>query len=195
IQKIAEIEFENQNYDKAIPYFIRSSGSARNKLEEYEAYKGLMESYYNTSVFDSASYYADRVIDLGNITADSESKAFLIKAKSLLEQEKIQEAEDALIVLVNDYKNIQGAEALYLLALNFHEQKKFSQSNETIFDFSGPFGVYDYWYGKNFILLAKNYVEMGETFQAKATLESIVEKSTNETIKKEANEMLNSLNQ
>jgi tetratricopeptide (TPR) repeat protein len=193
VQKIAEIEFENKNYKKSIPYFISSSKNARDKIEEYEAYKGLMEAYYYTSSYDSASYYADQVIALGNITADSESSALLIKAKSLLEQGKVQESEDALMTLINEYKTIQGAEALYLLALSFHDQGKFSQSNEAIFDFSAPFGVYDFWYGKSFILLAKNYVKMGEAFQAKATLESIVEKSSNEEIKNEANEMLQTL--
>ncbi|MEX2592775.1 MAG: tetratricopeptide repeat protein [Anditalea sp.] len=194
IQKISEIEFENKNYEKAIPYFISASKNARNKIEEYEAFKGLMESYYYISKFDSSTFYADKVIELGNITADSESTALLIKAKSLLEQTKGQEAEEALMFLINEYKTQQGAEALFLLALNFHEQKNYTQSNEIIFDFSGPFGVYDFWYGKSFVLLAKNYMEMGETFQAKATLESIVEKSSNEEIKKEAGEMLQTLN-
>lgn len=194
IQRIAEIEFENRNYEKAIPYFTRSSKNARNKIEEFEAFKGLMESFYHTSKFDSSSFYADKVIELGNITADSESSALLIKAKSLLAQEKGQEAEDALMSLINEYKTVQGAEALYLLAQKFHNEKKYTQSNETIFDFSAPFGVYDFWYGKSFVLLAKNYVELGETFQAKATLESIVENSTNEEIKNEAGEMLQTIN-
>ncbi len=194
IQKIAEIEYENNNYARAIPYFRRAAEGARDKLEEFQAYNGLMNSYFNTSKFDSATYYADRVISLGNITADSEASALLVKSKSLLEQQKGQEAEDALMALVNEYKTVQGAEALYLLALHFHDQGKFVQSNETIFDFSGPFGVYDFWYGKSFILLAKNYLEMDEAFQAKATLESIVEKSANEAIKKEAAELLQTVN-
>lgn len=194
VYKIAEIEFANKNYAKAIPYFRRSSASARDKIEEYEAYSGLMNSYFYTESFDSASFYADKVIALGNITADSEASAMLIQSKSLLRQNKSQDAEDALISLVNEYKTVQGAEALYLLALHFHEQEKFVQSNETIFDFSSPFGMYDFWYGKSFILLAKNYVKLGEAFQAKATLESIVEKSANEEIKKEANELLRTLN-
>lgn len=194
IQKIAKIEFENRNYSKAIPYFIRASASARDKIEEYEANSGLMNAYFQISKFDSASFYADKVIALGNITADSEASAMLIQSKSLLKQKRDLDAQDALISLINEYKTIQGAEALYLLALQFHEQKKFAQSNETIFDFSGPFGMYDYWYGRSFILLAKNYIELGEAFQAKATLESIVEKSANQEIKKEANELLQKLN-
>src|SRR5690606_34179582 len=44
IQKIAQIEFENKNYAKAVPYFIRSAASARDKIEEYEANSGLMNA-------------------------------------------------------------------------------------------------------------------------------------------------------
>src|SRR5690606_16738936 len=194
VQRIAEIEYENKNYAKAVPYFIRSAGSARDKIEEYEANSGLMNAYFHLSKFDSASFYADKVIALGNITADSEASALLVKAKALLEQNNTQEAEDVLMTLINEHKTVQGAEGLYLLALQFHQRKSYVQSNEMIFDFSGPFGMYDFWYGKSFILLAENYMALGETFQAKATLESIVEGSVNETIKKEASELLQTLN-
>jgi len=194
IQKIAEIEYENKNYAKAVPYFIRSAASARDKIEEYEANSGLMNAYFQLSKFDSASYFADKVISLGNITADSEAAAMLVKAKALLGLKSIQEAEDVLMTLINEHKTVQGAEGLYLLALRFHDSKNYVQSNEMIFDFSGPFGMYDFWYGKSFVLLAKNYIALGETFQAKATLESIVERSANEEIKKEANELLRTLN-
>ena len=194
IQKIAEIEYENKNYAKAVPYFIRSAASARDKIEEYEANSGLMNAYFHLSRFDSASYYADKVISLGNITADSEAAAMLVKAKALLGQKNDQEAEDVLMTLINEHKTVQGAEGLYLLALQFHNQKNYVQSNEMIFDFSGLFGMYEFWYGKSFILLAQNYIALGETFQAKATLESIVEGSANEEIKKEANDLLQTLN-
>src|SRR5690606_23687426 len=47
VQRIAEIEYENKNYAKAVPYFIRSAGSARDKIEEYEANSGLMNAYFH----------------------------------------------------------------------------------------------------------------------------------------------------
>jgi TolA-binding protein len=34
---------------------------------------------------------------------------------------------------------------------------------------------YDYWVAKTFILLADNYVKLKDNFQAKATLQSIIE--------------------
>src|SRR5690606_26951609 len=100
----------------------------------------------------SAVFYADKVFELGNITADSEAEALLVKGKSLLGQQRGQEAENTLMRLVNQYKTIQGAEGLYLVAQHFHEQGNYTLSNETIFDQSESFTVYDYWYGKIFLL-------------------------------------------
>lgn len=34
---------------------------------------------------------------------------------------------------------------------------------------------YDYWIGKSFILLADNYVALKDTFQAKQTLQSLID--------------------
>ena len=96
--------------------------------------------------------------------------------------------------LVNEYKTIQGAEGLYWLAFSFQEKGDFTQSNNSIFDFSAPFADYDYWYGRIFLLLADNYIKTGEEFQAKATLQSIVENSTNAEIKSTAQAKLQTLN-
>lgn len=194
IQKIGEIEFEKNNYQRAIPYLITSSKNARSKIEEYEVFRRLMTSYYELDKYDSANHYADRVITLGNVTPEATSQAKLLKAKSFKKKGDKTRSVDMLMELVNEARNIQGAEALYLLALSFHEQGNFTQSNETIFDFSSPFGAYDYWYGRSFLLLADNYLKLGETFQAKATLESIVERSANEEIKNEARKKLAAIN-
>ena len=193
IQRIAEIEFENKNYKKAIPYFISSSKLARDKIEQYEAYKGLMTAYNEIENFDSASFYADKVIELGDITADAKANAQLIKAKSLLKTGKTRDAQDELMVLLNESGSIQGAEALYLLAHSFSQSGNYAQSNETIFSFSEKYGVYDYWYGKCFILLAQNYKALKENFQAKATLESIIENSENQQVVEEAKSELEAI--
>jgi TolA-binding protein len=38
------------------------------------------------------------------------------------------------------------------------------------------FSFYDYWYAKSFILLADCYAKTGDYFQAKSTLQSIIDK-------------------
>ncbi|AFL85542.1 hypothetical protein Belba_3025 [Belliella baltica DSM 15883] len=190
VQRIAAIEVENKNYLKALPYLREAAKGARNKLEEYEAFKGLMESHYYTNKFDSAIFYADRVINLGNVMADAIPASLLLKAKANFQTGKVNQAEDVLISLINEYKTVHGAEGLFLLAESYNKKGNYTQSNDAIFDFSGPFSPHAYWYGKCFILLSDNYLALGEEFQAKATLESVVEQAQDEEIKKIAQNKL-----
>lgn len=193
IPRIAAIEMEKSNYKKAIGYYRESINYSRNKIEEFEVFSGLMKAYYQTQKFDSAAHFADRIIRLGSVTQDAVPEATLLKAKSQREMNKATEADETLMDLINEYKTVHGAEGLYLLAESQALKGSYQQSNNTIFDFSGPFFPYDYWYGRCFILLADNYLKLNEVFQAKATLESILENSRNIEIKDMANKKLSEI--
>lgn len=194
MQKLGMIELNKGNYAAAIPYLETASQNARNKVEEAEAVQGLMVANFATRKFQQSITYADRLMTLDGIIPESTPTALLTKAKAQREMNQKPQAETTLQNLVRDHKTVQGAEGLYLLAFSYQERGDVPKSNEAIFDFSGPFADYDYWYGKMFLLLADNFQKTGETFQAKATLESIVERSTNAEIKAEAQSKLKNLN-
>ena len=193
VQRISTIELENKNYNNAIPYLREASNNARNKIEEFEALNGLMQAYFISGSYDSAVYFADRVILLGSITQDALPIAMLTKAKAYRLKGDENNANEILMELVNEYTTIQGAEGLFLLADSYANKKEFERSNNIIFDFVAPFSSHDYWYGKCFLLLAENYMQLGEVFQAKATLESILEGSTNQEIIGLAKEKLSNI--
>jgi tetratricopeptide (TPR) repeat protein len=194
MQKIGIIELERRNYAAAIPYLESASQNARSKVEEAEAVQGLMIANFATRKYQPAIANADRLMTLDGVIPESTAKALLTKAKAQRELNQKAQAELTLQSLVSGHKTIQGAEGLYLLALSHQEKGDFNKSNESIFDGAGPFADYDYWYGKMFLLIADNYLKTGEDFQAKATLESIVERSTNPEIKAEAQAKLRTLN-
>ncbi|EOZ99095.1 hypothetical protein A33Q_0803 [Indibacter alkaliphilus LW1] len=190
VQRIAAIEMENNNYGRALPFLREASKNARNQIEEYEAFRGLMRAHFETETYDSSAHYADRVIALGNVTGDAVPEAMLVKGKSKLKTKNSDQAEQVFRALIDEYKTIHGAEALYLLAENLNKSGQYEKSNEIIFDLSGPYSGYGYWYGRVFVLLAENFIQLGEEFQAKATLESIIENSNNQEVIKLANEKL-----
>ncbi len=193
-QKIASIEFDRGNFDKTIPYFQFTADNARSKAEEYEAYFGLMLSFYETGNYEKAVENADKILALGNITPEAEPNAWLIKGKSLQEADDDTGAAAAYQELVDNYNTIQGAEGLYHLARIQTEAGAYAASNELIFERSQAFSQYEYWYGMQFVQLAKNYLAMDEKFQAKATLESIIENSSDAGVKQEAEELLETIN-
>ena len=56
------------------------------------------------------------------------------------------------------------------------------------------FSNHDYWFGKTFLLIADYFVAQNELFQAKATLNSIIEGSPVEEVVAEAKQRLEKLN-
>ncbi len=194
MQKIGTIELERGNFAQAIPYLETSVENARSKPEEAEAVQGLMIANFETKNYQKAIAQAERLATLDGVIPESSPKALLIKAKSQRELNQSSQAELTLTALVADYKTEQGAEGLYWLAFAMQEKGDITQSNELIFDQSGPFANYGYWYGRVFLLLADNYLKSGEEFQAKATLESVVVNATNEEIKQMAQSKLQTLN-
>ncbi|NVJ86075.1 MAG: tetratricopeptide repeat protein [Algoriphagus sp.] len=194
MQKIGEIQLDKGNYDAAIPYLELAVSNARSKVEEAEALMGLLKAYNETKRYREVIATAEKLEAQDGILPESTPTALLGKAKAQMALNQDQAAEVTLSVLVDEYKTLEGAEGLYLLAKSYQDKGQIEQSNESIFEMSGPFADFDFWYGQMFLLLAENYEKLGEDFQAKATLESIVENATNEEIRKIALEKLQKLN-
>ncbi|WP_297334875.1 tetratricopeptide repeat protein [Algoriphagus sp.] len=194
IQRMGAIELDRKNFNEAIPYLEMASENARNKVEEVEALQGLLQAYLETKKYNQVISTAERLEIQDGIIPESTPKALLAKAKAQFALNRNDAAEVTLSVLVDEYKTEQGAEGLFLLAENYQKKGAIDQSNEAIFDQSPPFADFGYWYGRMFLLLAENYLAAGEDFQAKATLESVVENTTNDEIRQLAETKLQSLN-
>src|SRR5690606_18083775 len=88
-----------------------------------------------------------------------------------------QEATDYFLTTLNTAKDENGAEAQYLLAEIQYKAGDYQKSIETLYDFNTNFSIYEFWLGKSFLLIADNYIALDENFQARATLNSLIEKS------------------
>jgi len=72
-------------------------------------------------------------------------------------------------------KTEKGVEARYLIALIHFMRGDYKSSQASCYEVINQTPSYEYWVVKSFILLADNHIEINEIFQAKATLQSIVE--------------------
>lgn len=100
-------------------------------------------------------------------------------AKAYLATNKASEALKELNLASLKSKTETGAEARYLVAEQQLKAKQYDKAIESAFDISNSYSSYDYWVGKGFILMSDAYVGKGDKFQAKATLESIIDNYEN----------------
>jgi TolA-binding protein len=152
-----------------------------------------MESYYLLAQYDSTDVYARLILDKGKVNAGAENKALLYLGKTAMARGDYDTAKDEFISALNSARDEYGAEAKYLLGEIFYLNKDHKQCYETLISLNNDFAAYTSWVGKSYLLLADNYISMGETFQAKGTLKSLLDNFPLQTIKDQASERLKKL--
>ncbi len=190
IGRIAELEFKQGKYDNAIPRYHQLAQVASNKKEQYVAWNGLMESHYLLAQYDSSKTYAEIILDKGNVNVGAITKASLYLGKIAKEKGDYDTAKDEFISTLNSAQDEYGAEAKYLLGEIFYLTKEYKQCYETLVGVPTDFSSYTWWVGKSYLLLSDNYLAMGDSFNAKAALKSLVVNFPLESIKKVAKEKL-----
>ncbi|MDX5481910.1 MAG: tetratricopeptide repeat protein [Hymenobacteraceae bacterium] len=186
IQRVADLEFETKNYSEAIKYYSRLRDVASNRREQQTALTGLMQSYFRTSDYAATKRVANELISQGNASLNAYNSALLFRAKATYAQGNLEQALTELRETAKSASDVNGAEAQYLVAEVLYKQKKYKESVDAAYEYNNKFSNYEYWLGKTFLLIADNYAAQNEMFQAKATLNSIIENAPNAEIVAEA---------
>ncbi len=193
--RVAEIEFKQGQYPEAIRSFKRLEKLASNKKEQYNAWSGLMESFYLQAQYDSADVYAKTILERGAVNASAQNKASLYLGKTAFARGDYESAKDEFLNTLNTAQDEYGAEAKYTLAQIFFLEKNYKQAYETCVSLNTDFASYDTWVGKSFLLMADTFIAQEDYFQARATLQSLIDNFPSEAVKAEARKKLQDVTQ
>lgn len=184
--RLADVNFRLGRYQEAVENYHYFEKFASTKKDQYTALSGLMESFYLLAQYDSSDFYARQILEHGAINAGAENKASLYLGKSAMAKGDYEGAEDEFLNTLNAARDEYGAEAKYHLATIFFFKKDYKQCYETLISLNKDFASYDSWVGKSFLLLSDNYLAQNQMFQAKATLQSLVDNFPMQSVKDEA---------
>lgn len=193
LHRIATIEAETGAFLVSNRYYHQMKSSTTSAKNIVFAETGLMENFFNMDMYDSAIYYGQSL--LGNARAGVlvEAGANLIVGKSYYYQLKYDEALVHLLTLVGNSPDERGAEAYLYISKVYYDQGDHEKSLESLFVLTNNFKGYEYWRSEAFLLMADIYIETDEIFQAKATLNSLIENSTMEEIRFRAQHKLDQI--
>lgn len=188
--KLARIEYDHGNYDKAGQYYGRLANITEKPLRKLEALEGSMKSYYFMENYDKAIEMGENLSQSKDLTAEQTNQINHIVGKSYVMKGNYTTAMTWLDKSVNADKSVYGAESAYYSALASFKQNKFDEAENKVFDISDKFSSHEYWVAKSFILLADVYVAKDNEFQAKETLRSVIENCSVQELKDEAQHRL-----
>lgn len=124
---------------------------------------------------DKAKSKAEILLKYDKITATEFGEANNTLARYYLHDSLYKTAKTYFDKTLKNQQDVYAAEAKYYTAYMFYMQDSLDKCRKNIMEFNNQFSNYDFWLGKTFILLADYYVKKGDMFQAKATLNSVLE--------------------
>ncbi|MEX2596578.1 MAG: tetratricopeptide repeat protein [Salibacteraceae bacterium] len=176
--KAARINFSRENYPDALAYYKRLSMFGHYKDNLLEAEIGQMRCNFKLNNFQGAIANAFIVLENEKIDSKLETEADLVIAKSNLELESPMEADLHLKKVMMSGSPSQAAEATYLSARVQFNMDSLDSAEVIVFDLVENHQSQSFWMAKGLILLSDIYVTRGDLFQARATLESIIDNYT-----------------
>lgn len=172
--KAGGIHFNKKDYQGAIPLYLKLEQNADLRENILAAQRGLMLSYSATEQNNEAITYAQKLLAAEKVPNEVMAEAHLVYGRAAMKTNDFTAAKREFTSIIKQ-SGATAAEARYNLALIEFEMKNYKASQTKCFDVINQVPSYDYWIGKSFLLLADNYIALADTFQAKHTLQSLIE--------------------
>jgi hypothetical protein len=139
---------------------------------------------------------AENILAFNNLDAKVKWDAQKIIARSALKIGDSLKAQVTFTFLEKAPIDSLAAEAYHYRAHLSHQKKAYVESNEIIATLSNKFSGQPFWAAKSLLLMAKNFHELEDAFQATFILESMISNYTQfEDLNDEANQLLNEIKQ
>jgi len=191
---ISNLYLQQKKYNEAVVYLKKLELTSEYKTNYSFAVNNLLKAYYNMSMQDDVLKYVKLIRAFDKASNEDKYIAGLYAGKAYMAKGDTATAVKELTDVAAKTSTTTGIESKYLLAYVQYSKGQYKAAEKSILDLLNK-TANDYWNAKSVILLADNYVALKDVFQAKASLQSVIDNyEGNDEILPTAKEKLNQLN-
>jgi TolA-binding protein len=169
------INFKKNNYTDALANFEQLESVSEKTEYLTDARAGQMRCYYALKQYQQCVDAAGRLLATEKVTPALQTEAQVYKGRSAMELGDLPTAQTEFRSVAKSVKSALGAEAKYNLVNIAYLQKDHKAVEKLALELSSEFSSYSYWVAKGFIVWADSYYDQGNAYQAKLTLQSILD--------------------
>ncbi|GHE43744.1 tetratricopeptide repeat protein [Sphingobacterium griseoflavum] len=177
---VAKLHLRNKAYNEAVQVLRKLELTSEYKSNYGFAINNLLMSFFHIGDYVETLNYAKLVKNYEKSSEEDIALAHLYAGKAYAETNRAADALKEFNLAALKSKTVTGAEARYRVGEQQLKAKQYDKAIESAFDISNTFSSYDYWVAKGFIMMADAYLGKGDKFQAKSTLESVIENYDND---------------
>ncbi|MFN2423578.1 MAG: tetratricopeptide repeat protein [Cryomorphaceae bacterium] len=191
----AKIRYRKKQFEEALALYERLKSAASFSANALEADIGVMRTNFRLKRYEAAAAGADAVLERGSATERVTEEARLVRGKSFFLRENYEKATPDFMWLATNSGNVEGAEAKYLLAQIAFRGGDLDKTEKEVFELIQGYASFDTWKVRGFLLLADVYSERQDYFQARATLQSVLDNVTDPDLLAEAEAKMKAVNE
>jgi TolA-binding protein len=191
IRQAARIQyFDRKDYAAAENWFAKLKSLTNEPEPRLDAMRGLLRAQFQQQKWNEAVPNAEELLREKGIENDDRVLASMVLARAAQGGERYADA-------ITHYKNVitrnnaaYAAEARYRIAECQFRQDDLRNAEKSALECIRKSGSYDLWITKSYILMGEVFWKQKDYFNAKATLQSVVDNTTISDLKEEASTKL-----
>jgi len=174
LARISELYLAKKDYQNSLKYLKRLETEADFPQNIIFAQTNSMKASYELKQYAEAVSYAEKVLQNSKIDNAIKSDAQIIIARSAIKTGNENKARTAYAEVSKIATGQLAAEALYYDAYFKNKDGKHEASNASVQILAKDYSGYKYYGAKGLVLMAKNFYELNDAYQATYILESVI---------------------
>ena len=171
---LSQIYLKKEDWENALPILLKLEKEADSEQNIIFAQSNLMKGNYALNNYEKSVKYAELILQKEKIEDKVKSDAQIIIARSAFKTDDLYKAQEAFKVVENSATGKLKAEAIYYDALFKYQDGDYKNSNLVIQKLASDYTIYRYWGAKGLVIMAKNFYELQDAYQATYILESVL---------------------
>lgn len=190
LAKTSYLLYKDKKYKEALPVFLQLQEMAETPSNKSAGKFGAMRCAFYLNDYETALTESNKVLSTEKLSPQQTSEAKYIKAKSLYETNRLDDAMLEFKAMTKSSKNLTGAEAYYYVAKIYFLKGDFKEVEKTVTKLVSYEYSNDDWNNKSMLLLADAYIAKGEDTDAEVILNTLVDSKPKQEYLSEANTKL-----
>lgn len=179
LEKAAIIAYNHeQNFARSYELYTQLEAAAASPDQRFEAQLGSLRSAYRINRSQAVFEQARKVISNPSASQLQIATANFYLGKMAFDQKDYDNAMSAFNEVIRLSDNEQTAEARYLRAYIFYLRRNLEEAQKICINANRESSAYPYWVAKSIILLSDILSEKGDLFNARASLEALLNNYT-----------------
>lgn len=173
--KASYLLFKSNRFEEALPVYILTQELSETPANKLTAKIGAMRCAFYIKQYETALTECNKVLSSEKVSPQQLSETKYIKAKSLYETNRLDDALNEFKAIAKNSKNVSGAEALYHIAKIYFDKQEYKEAEKNINNLISFAYSNDDWNTKGMLLIADCYLAKGELDDAEVILQTILD--------------------